>query len=507
MPKNRSEKTHSEPLLILKGDTVEAEYADPEIESYRDNPLIEALPDIWPKPEVVRSLSYFPPFKKVYREREDHLRFHYIYEAIDLFQPLNVHVRLERRFSSSLRMGYRRRNPCSPEFWPELHTKTKQLPGRGTPPRNSSTTGFHIVGMSGVGKTTGIEKLLLLYPQTVMHTSYKGRPFFFTQLVWLKIDCPHDGSTKGLCVNFIRAVDHLLGTDYYERYGVEDLRNRTAYQLLVYLQEIAAAHGLGTLVVDEIQHLNEASSGGKKEMLNFFVHLENNLGVPVVLVGTYKAFNLLTGEFRMTRRGSGQGSLVWDNMPEDNPADKSWPTFLRALQRYQYVREYTPLVVGKDNLTDVAKALYYETQGITDFAVKLFLMAQLRAITSRGRDGVERLSPVIIESVARDSLRLAQPALEALRNRDKEKLRLFEDLDTIDFDNFYEDMTGEIGQEDGEDQEVIDEVFMEDAPKEEEQEPPRKRAKKYVPGKRKSSQKRRLLEDGDLKDAGEFLDP
>ena len=501
-----SDKAYSTPLLILKGDTIEAEYSEQEAISYRDNPLIEALPDAWPKRDVIRALSYFPAFDKAYREREDHLRFHFIYEAIDLFQPLNIHTRLEQRFSRLLRMGYRRRNPCSTEFWPELHRKTKQLPTGGTPPRNTSTTGFHIVGMSGVGKTTGVEKLLLLYPQTIMHTAYKDRPFFFTQLVWLKIDCPHDGSTKGLCVNFIKAVDHLLGTDYYERYKVEDLRNRTAYQLLTYLQEIAAAHGLGTLVVDEIQNLNQASSGGDKEMLNFFVHMENNLGVPVVLVGTYKAFDVLTGEFRMTRRGSGQGSEVWDNMKEDDPENKSWPTFLRALQRYQYLRQYAPLIRRDGRPTELAKTLYYETQGITDFAVKLFLMAQLRAITSRGEDGTEVLTSAIIESVARDSLRLAQPALNALRSGEDERLGEFEDLKTIDFRGFYEDVVSEAGGGVGEDQDIIDDVLAENLSEDEAPEPPKEK-KKGVPRKRKAPLEKRLLDEGDVKDAGEFLDP
>ena len=48
-------------------------------------------------------------------------------------------------------------------------------------------------------------------------------------------------------------------------------------------------HCLGLLVIDEIQHLNQAKSGGAEKMLNFFLQLMNTLGLPVVLIGTYGA--------------------------------------------------------------------------------------------------------------------------------------------------------------------------------------------------------------------------
>ena len=51
------------------------------------------------------------------------------------------------------------------------------------------------------------------------------------------------------------------------------------------------------LVIDEVQRISKASSGGVGEMLNFFTELVNTIGVPIVLVGTYKALSVLMGEF------------------------------------------------------------------------------------------------------------------------------------------------------------------------------------------------------------------
>ena len=69
-----------------------------------------------------------------------------------------------------------------------------------------------IIGISGIGKTTAIERLLLMYPQVIKHFEYKGECFTRTQIVWLKIDCPYDGNLSTLCKSFFKAIDDILGT-------------------------------------------------------------------------------------------------------------------------------------------------------------------------------------------------------------------------------------------------------------------------------------------------------
>jgi hypothetical protein len=283
----------------------------------------------------------------------------------------------------------------------------------------STATGFTIIGISGVGKTTAVESILSLYPQVIVHSHYRDRDFTLMQIVWLKLDCPFDGSIKGLCLNFFQAVDDLLGTNYSKNYG----RGRfTVDQLIPYIARVASLHCIGVLVIDEIQHLNEAKSGGSKKMLNFFVQLVNTIGIPVVLVGTYKAMSVLSGEFRQTRRGSGQGDLVWDRMEQDDV----WELFVESLWRCQYVRKACPLK------PELSHALYDVTQGITDFAVKVYMLAQVRAIAT----GKEVVTESIIRSVAKDSLRLAQPILSALKTGDIRFLQSVEDVHPIDITSF-----------------------------------------------------------------------
>jgi hypothetical protein len=411
-------------LLVFRGREVNASYNPQQLSIYQDNPLIEALPPLLTTEEAFVLLQHLPVYN--YRERllPNHERLHLIQEVLQFFQPLPVHLDLEQRFSRLIRSGYRARNPISREFFNDvkqrveaLHTH-QELPSR----LRSTACGFTIIGMSGVGKTTAVESILQLYPQVINHSHYHNRDFTLRQIVWLKLDCPFDGSIKGLCLNFFQAVDDLLSTSYYQNYGAAG--RRTVDELIPAMARVASLHCLGVLVIDELQNLSEAKSGGHKKMLNFFVGLINTIGLPVVLVGTYKAWSVLGGEFRQMRRGTGVGDLVWHPMLEDD----TWQFFLESLWRYQYVRSPSPLTA------ELSHTLYYETQGITDFAIKIYLLAQIRAITT----GKESLTQAIIRSVAKDCLTLAAPVLSALKLGDRVELQKYDDVYLIDIEPYFQ---------------------------------------------------------------------
>ena len=57
-----------------------------------------------------------------------------------------------------------------------------------------------------------------------------------------------------------------MGSNYERRYG---LKRHGIETMLALMSQIANAHALGLLVIDEIQHLSRSRSGGSQEMLNF----------------------------------------------------------------------------------------------------------------------------------------------------------------------------------------------------------------------------------------------
>jgi len=412
-------------LPVLQGRIEHADYKDSPLSDYRGNPLIEALPPIYETEEVAMKIANFPDYDCKERNIGASLRHHCVMRIAEFVQPLSIHLDVESRFSRMIRHGYKARNPLGVEFARRLRNADMLKPNLKDNRDgiiSSSASGFSIIGISGIGKSTTVARNLLLYPQVIVHSEYEGRKLSLYQVVWLKLECPHDGSTKSLCLNFFQAMDSLLGTNYFEKF-----KRNTENVLIPQMARVASLHCLGVLVIDEIQNLSEAKSGGSNKMLNFFVQLVNTIGVPVVLVGTFKATYLLSGEFRKARRGTGQqGGLIWDRMEFDD----DWDLLLEGLWDYQWTRKPTELTA------DLKRVIYEESQGITDIAVKLYMLAQWRAIST----GHEEITPALIRSVAKDSLKLVKPALDALKQGKEDILRKFGDVHfpIKDLEEFYQ---------------------------------------------------------------------
>lgn len=404
-------------ILIVKGQTVRAEYRDTGIPDYDGNPLIEALPPVLTDDQATVSLAHYPQYDETRRRAPDHIRYHLIQNGLRCFIPLDIHLNLQRRFSCLIRVGYAGRNPLAAHFWKRLTTKIEAFDQYGeqwqAADGSSTAAGFNIVGISGIGKSHSVERILNLYPQVIHHGRYRDRNFINAQIVWVKLDCPFDGSVKGLCVNFFQALDDMLGTNYQRNYAQN---RRTTDEMLPNMALAAANHFLGVLVIDEIQRLSSARRGGADRMLNFFVQLVNTIGVPVVLIGNYKALSVFSGDFSQMRRGAGQGDLIWDRMARD----EQWRLFVESLWRLQYIRQACRL----EDDPSLADALYDETQGITDLAVKAYMFAQERAIDS----GRERVTASIIRSAARDKLGIPRAVLDALKTNDRRVLEQYEDV-------------------------------------------------------------------------------
>lgn len=430
-------------FMTAQGRQAAAAYLKQVIAAYRGNPFIEALPPIKTEDQAIDDLARFPRYDPAERKMPAHLRLHAIQNSLQCFVPLPVHIDLEQRFSRMIRAGYQNRNPVAPDHWRSLNEQCKNLSYSTSVIQNSAhvvTLGFTIIGFSGVGKSTSVESVLSLYPQVIHHSRYTQRELLVAQVVWLKLECPFDGSPKGLCTNFFQALDLLLGTNYKRNYA--DGR-RTTDELLPNMARVGGIHGLGVLVIDEINRLSGLKNDGALKLLSFFVQLTNSMGIPVVLVGTYKAKHVLSGEFHQIRRGTGQGDLVWDRMEEGEwvensgrrrkepkPSPGVWQLLIESLWTYQYTRRVCPLT------KELAHVLYEETQGITDFAAKIYMLAQIRAIVTAPRPDDEVITADIIRSVARDSLKQAQPVLSALRSGNTEYLSQVPDVNPIPIDKF-----------------------------------------------------------------------
>lgn len=390
---------------------------DQQLPEYSGNPFIASLPPILSVAAAVKALRAPPAFHERERSFPDELRVHCIQRLASYFEPLADPLRLEMAISIMIRQGYIGRNPLTGTYLRRLHDGHQRIVHRdfdaAPPDEPSRATSMALIGCSGMGKSKTTERVLKLYPQVRQHTE----PFSMHQVVWVKLDCPYQGSPKQLCISFFQEIDKLLGTTNHLRdYGGS---RRAVDEMMLNMAHVANLHAVGLLVIDEIQHLKQARGVGPEALLNFLVTLVNTIGIPVLVVGTLGAREVLEGNFRQARRASGLGSQVWDNLQQD----RTWDHFVDTLWRYQWTQEVTPLT------DDLRQVLYEESQGIIDVVVKLFMLAQLRAIRLRAvRRRPERLDRELLLQVVAQDFKLIAPMLNALKRGDERALAKYDDL-------------------------------------------------------------------------------
>lgn len=391
----------------------EACYLPQRIPQYRGNPLIEALPLAETEEQVTTRLFNMPEFDPAQRDWLDVERIQMLAQLASFMVPLERHTQFSYSIDALMRQGYIGRIPhsvTSTEVFRKLyeqktHGRSFDAMGQLTAQLSSS-----MVGVSGGGKTSAIKRVLQRYPQVIHHPLYG-----IYQIPYLHIETPYNGSAVGLAQAVFRKVDQLLPeADYVSQYassrGVDTLMNHAA--------RVLHMHCVGLLVVDEIQNL-EHSPVNRQALMTLLVSASNELGVPLLFVGTYKAKNILSLDFRQSRRSVGYGIPEWGRLAKGVAGQTGeWEVFIKVLWRFQWVRNP---VEASPFLMDL---MYDYSQGIIDIAIKLFACCQLRAMM----DGSEVITGRLIADVAHSELSMVEPMIDALRRDDFEALSQFEDI-------------------------------------------------------------------------------
>ena len=397
-----------------------ASYSSKHRPAARRNPLLLALPAIKSDDEWLQQLAVEPAFDESQLTDEAFIRSYYVAALKDFFVPAERARHLARRLDQLIRHGLASRNPLAGDHFPLLQKdyaeaqragKARKLVFSDVQPICS----FSLIGVSGMGKSTTVESVLAAYPQYIFHPD-----FDLHQLVWLKVECPKDGSVKELALNILRAFDAALGTSHTPRSS----KAVTLEHLMSLVKLLARAHFLGVLVLDELQNVSVRKSGGREEMLNWFQELVNELKLPLVVLGTMKARAVLQLDARHSRRAGVMGGATWRPLTRGPEFD----LLVETLWSYQWLRQ-------PGELTEKFKAaIFAETQGVVGFIVDMFLVCQLYALSH----GNETLTPEMFRHVARTEFEVLQPLLNALRSKSPNRLAKFEDMEGYDIDDIIE---------------------------------------------------------------------
>jgi hypothetical protein len=165
--------------------------------------------------------------------------------------------------------------------------------------------------------------------------------------------------------------------------------------------------------------------------MTLLVSASNELGVPILFVGTNKAERLLSKDFRQARRSIGIASTYWDTFQKGNFEEPGeWDDFLSVLWHFQWVKQAVPL---SPYLSDL---MFHHSQGVADIAIKLFAIAQTRAMYDKS----EILTGALIENVANKELARVMPMMEAIRRNDVRALASYRDISPMNLDALLTDV-------------------------------------------------------------------
>lgn len=417
---------------------IPAKYTRQTLARMKGNKLIAALPPSMTDDKLLDALKLEADFSPEQRDLESHIRIQQVKTLSNFMVPLSQHLELARALDTMMREGYVGRAPQTKASVTKLQ-KIYALQKAGKTFTQAADTvtsqdSTALLGVSGMGKTTTVRRFLATYPRIIFHKKMK-----ITQVTYLHVDLSSDGnSVKALAIAIISQLDRLLPELTYHEMYLNDTSRTSTDSLILTVGRLLAIHHVGLLVADEVQNLCNSKKGAQVVMTEL-VTMCNMLNVPILFIGTYKAAEVLGADFRQARRSTGGGVAPWHRMPRFDPLpidldlgefkgvsnalprQSEWADFIRKLWVNQWVKKPMELT------EDVLDLIYLLTQGVLDLAIKLFAIAQVRAILG----GHETLSAALLEQVYATDFILLHEAIDALSKNDFRTLARYGDINPL----------------------------------------------------------------------------
>ena len=410
--------------------------------SHRGNPLIEALrPSLRNKDAA--SLLVRRPAISVVDERllPPHIRVHGVAAISDMYVPDIRTLELYALVDVEMKRSLRQHNPFSAEGQRYLDSVQDKIrtavtederritravkegkdPLEALGKRLPDIRSILVVGASGMGKSSAINRVLAMNDQVIEHSNYLGQPYHQKQLVWLSVFAPLNASISGLCNSIFSAVDEALGLPADNGYARQyDKKHRTNEVLISRVAQVLATHHLGILHIDDLHRIAEGTGAHKAALISFIMQLSDVVGIPMILSGTAKLVTMLGSSFEVSRRTCSAGMIEYE-LPPEYVESGGFANLTKALFAFAL------LPINEAEVNDLKLYLFDRSQGITAVAVNLFMQAQMWGL----RDDAKMMTQKMIDR-AYARLKPLHPALNALRRKDPNALQQYDDIASID---------------------------------------------------------------------------
>ena len=409
---------------------------------YAGNLLTTQLGPILSRTDVAARLSFLPKPPQGISSIPKHVRVHLLMQLRDLHIASQEDLRLQQSIDLMIRQSYRYRDPLAPQTW-SLLTGEKILHKTERAPAMAAVG----VGHSGTGKTEGSLRCLGLYlDKVIRHASFPNIAGEHRQVVWQSVDVPSSGRSSDLAANLMTTWEETMARHAPELIGrfaaTLSRERRDGQKMLDEWRQVALAHFLGILHLDEVQNFFKLPSLAKRrkkngtaedielsivedQCLKWILSLTNTWQIPVLLTGTPDGVGALTKRLANIQRFVTCGYHPYRHFEHaDDPAYSRG--FIGQLARYQYVA--TPLAVTSE-LLDLILLL---TGGIPRLIVALWIAAHRVAFERKDDD----LRIEDFKKAADTYLAPVAPAVAALRSKDPRLMARYEDLVRRD-DNYW----------------------------------------------------------------------
>ena len=391
-------------------------YYDYPVSDLANNPMVAALkPPPENREESLKRLSLRPDFDPSELELPAAMRV-LIPDRLSSFMfPTAQHRHLLNIVYPLILESYRHRNPLTAEgqrFLHEAGEMTEIIDPVALSPFYHASKIFFLTGLSGIGKTTLINAIMrALGKPVIKHTSFKGEPITESQIIYLIRNIPDHCTTKALCKSFGYYTDTLLDNTLYSKYFQPTRVTET--DCVAMLRRIIATYHVGALVIDNIQNIKLTKTGGYEQLIVFINNLCEELGIPIILVGTYNAVDILMKDASIASRLTSGG---YQELQRPGSADSDdWREFCDIVWSYQWLKNPIPIN------SKIREALYDCSQGVTRIMLNLFIKAQKVAIQSN----LEKVDIELIKNVYKDDFQPLHGIINALRSGNRIASRLY----------------------------------------------------------------------------------
>ena len=318
--------------------------------------LIKQMPEMLSGQELYEKLADIPVYNEEIRGRSQTERLIELSTLYEIYLPSEMSIEIySKLYLALLRSLQKKGTNVAVQQAYQNHNAIMRRENRGIIGGSDS---FSIVGCSGIGKSSAINRAISIITENKMIEIQNPSVRIIPCLV---VQCPFDASVKSMLLEILRKSDELLETNYYS----SALKARATTDVLIGIVSQVALRHIGLLVIDEIQNCVTAKSG--KNLVAMLTQLINSSGISICLVGTPETLSLFESAFQLARRSLG---LQYNSLNND----EFFKGFCKLLFKYQYVQKKVEIT---EQMVDW---LYEHSGGVTSIVVSLIHDAQEIAI-------------------------------------------------------------------------------------------------------------------------------